>query len=192
MRVAYVRSSTLLQNNQYQLDALEKYDIEKYFIDKCSGKNTDRPQFKEMMDYIREGDEIITYDFSRISRSLKDLLNIIDELDKKKVKLISIKENLDTSTSTGMLMVSMIGAVNQFQLANQREKQLEGIAIAKQNGKYKGRKKINYPSNWEEVYNKWKHREIKSKEAMELTGLKKATFYNLLNKYEEIIKKQSN
>lgn len=188
MRVAYVRSSTQEQNNQYQLDALAKYDIEKFFIDKCSGKNTDRPQFKEMMDYIREGDEIITYDFSRISRSLKDLLNIIDELDKKKVKLISIKENLDTSTSTGMLMVSMIGAVNQFQLANQREKQLEGIAIAKANGKYKGRKKIDFPDNWELVYNKWKCREIKSKEAMELTGLKKATFYNLLKEYEEKLK----
>jgi len=180
MRIAYIRSSTIFQNHQYQIEALNKYKIEKIFIDKTSGKNTDRPQFKDMMEFVRSGDELFIYDFSRISRSLKDLLEIVELLNNKGVKLVSIKENLDTSTSTGKLMLSMIGAVNEFQRMNLLEKQREGIAIAREKGRYKGRKKIEHPENWQEIIEKWRSREVKSSEAMRLTGLKKSTFYRLL------------
>ena len=142
MRIAYVRVSTVEQNEERQLEGLKKYDIDKWFTEKVSGKNTDRPQLKIMIDYAREGDTIYVWDFSRLSRSVTDLLNIVETLQDKKIHLVSIKENLDTSTPTGKLMLTMIGAINEFERASLLERQKEGIAIAKKEGKYKGRKKI--------------------------------------------------
>ena len=140
MRIAYVRVSTAEQNEARQIEALKKYDIEKWFTEKCSGKNTDRPKLQEMMDFAREGDEIYIHDFSRLARSTKDLLNIIEKLDTKGVKLVSNKENIDTHTPTGKLMLTMIGAIAEFERANILERQREGIIIAKREGRMSGRR----------------------------------------------------
>ena len=94
MRVAYVRVSTIEQNEERQIESLNKYDIEKWYTEKVSGKNTNRPKLLEMLDFVREGDTIYIHDFSRLARSTKDLLDIIEQLQQKKVALISIKENL--------------------------------------------------------------------------------------------------
>ena len=185
MNIANVRESTVEQNEERQLEGLQKYNIDKWFTEKVSGKNTDRPQLKTMIDYAREGDTIYIWDFSRLSRSVKDLLNIVETLQDKKIHLVSIKENLDTSTPTGKLMLTMIGAINEFERTNLLERQKEGIAIAKKEGKYKGRKEIGYPSNWNEIYPKWKNRELTGTKAMELMGLKRNTFYKLVKEYEK-------
>lgn len=184
MNIAYVRVSTVEQNEQRQLEGLKKYNIDKWFTEKVSAKDTNRPQLKLMMDFAREGDTIYIWDFSRLARSTKDLLEIVETLNNKGVHLKSVKENLDTSTPTGKLMLTMIGAINEFERMNMLERQREGIAIAKAEGKYKGRPSITYPDNWKEVYDKWKVREITAVKAMELTGLKKNSFYNLVKKYE--------
>lgn len=184
MNIAYVRVSTVEQNESRQLEGLKKYDIDKWFTEKVSAKDTNRPQLKLMLDFAREGDTIYIWDFSRLARSTKDLLDIVENLNNKGVHLKSIKENLDTSTPTGKLMLTMIGAINEFERANMLERQREGIAIAKSEGKYKGRPSIDYPDNWGEVYPKWKNRELTAVKAMELTGLKKNSFYNLVKKYE--------
>ncbi|MDU1584844.1 MAG: recombinase family protein [Clostridium sp.] len=184
MNIAYARVSTLEQHEDRQLEGLKKYNIDKWFIEKGSGINYNRQELQKMLEFAREGDTIYIWDFSRLSRSLKDLLSIIERLENKGITLISIKENLDSSTPTGKLMISMVGAINEFERANLLERQREGIAIAKAKGKYKGRKAIEYPDNWEEVYNKWKVREITAIKAMELTGLKKNTFYKLVKEYE--------
>lgn len=184
MNIAYVRVSTIDQNEERQLEGLKQYNIEKWFIEKVSGKDTNRPKLQEMIDYAREGDTVYVWDFSRLSRSVKDLLSIVDKFQVKGIFLRSIKENLDTSTPTGKLMLTMIGAINEFERANLLERQREGIAIAKAEGKYKGRPKIGVPNNWKEVYDKWKVREITAAKAMELTGLKKNSFYNMIKKYE--------
>ena len=97
---------------------------------------------------------------------------------------MSVKENLDTSTPTGKLMLTMIGAINEFERTNLLERQREGIALAKQKGVYKGRKKIDFPENFEIIYSKWKHRELTATKAMEVLGLKRNTFYNLVKEYE--------
>ncbi len=144
MRVAYVRVSTVEQNEERQIESLNKYDIEKWYTEKVSGKNTNRPKLLEMLDFVREGDTIYIHDFSRLARSTKDLLDIIEQLQQKKVALISIKENLDTSTATGKLMVTVIAAINEFERANLLERQREGISIAKKKGVYKGRKPITF------------------------------------------------
>jgi len=184
MNIGYVRVSTVEQNEERQLEGLKKYDIDKWFTEKVSGKDTNRPQLKAMIEFAREGDTIFVWDFSRLSRSVKDLLSIVERLQVKEIYLRSIKENLDTSTPTGKLMLTMIGAINEFERANLLERQKEGIKIAKDKGKYKGRKKINYPSNWNEIYNKWKHREITGTAAMKELKLKRNTFYKLVKEFE--------
>ena len=143
--IAYIRVSSISQNEQRQIEALKPYNIDKWFSDKISGKNTNRNKLNEMMEYVREGDTIHILDFSRLSRSTKDLLNIVELLEKKGVKLISIKENIDTSTPVGKLLLTVIGAIAEFERQNILERQAEGIAIAKKEGKYKGgqKKKID-------------------------------------------------
>lgn len=185
MKVAYIRVSTVDQNEERQIKAMENLDIEKYFKEKVSAKDTNRPKLKELMDFVREGDTVYIKDFSRLARSTKDLLDLVEYFNKKNVHLISLKENIDSSTSTGKLMLTMIGAIYEFERSNTLERQREGIAIAKQEGKYKGRKKIDYPENWKEIYPKWKSRELKGNEAMEQLGLKRNTFYNLIKQHEE-------
>lgn len=182
-RIAYVRVSTVEQNDLRQKEALEKYDICKYFIEKISAKDTNRPEFQAMMEYIREDDVIYIKDFSRIARSTKDLLDIVETLNVKGVKLISLKENLDTRTPTGKLMLTMIGAIYEFERTNLLERQREGIAIAKREGKYKGRKEIKPPANFAEVYPLWKNRSITGREAMKRLALKPNTFYKLVKNY---------
>lgn len=181
MNFAYVRVSTAQQNEARQLEALEKYNIDKWFTEKVSGKNTNRPQLQQMLEFAREGDTIYIHDFSRLARSTSDLLAIIGQLEKKKVHLISNKENLDTSTATGKLMLTMIAAINEFERDNLLERQREGIAIAKEHGAYKGRKAISRPENWPEVYQRYMTRQITATAAMKELGLTRNIFYKFAN-----------
>ena len=138
MKVAYIRVSTVEQNEARQLEAMKSHNIEKYFTEKVSAKNTNRPQLQAMLDYVREGDTVYIHDFSRLARSTKDLLEIIELLHSKGVHLVSNKESINTSTPQGKLMLTMLGAIYEFERANLLERQREGIAIAKAKGKYKG------------------------------------------------------
>lgn len=138
MNVAYIRVSTIEQNEARQLEAMKNKNIEKYFTEKVSGKNADRPKLKEMIEFVREGDTVYIHDFSRLARSTEDLLRIVTTLNEKGVHLISNKENLDTSTPTGKLMLTMLAAIYQFERENMLERQREGIALAKKEGRYKG------------------------------------------------------
>lgn len=183
-KIAYVRVSTIEQDDARQKESLKIYSIDKYFVEKASAKDTKRPQLQAMLDYVREDDTIYIKDFSRLARSTKDLLEIVETLKIKGIKLISLKENLDSNTSTGKLMLTMIGAIYEFERTNLLERQREGIAIAKQNGKYKGRKEINHPDNWKIIYSMWKQRELTGKEAMRRLNLKTNTFYKLVKEWE--------
>ena len=140
MKVAYIRVSTIEQNEERQLEAMKDKGIEKYFTEKVSAKDMNRPQLQAMLEFVREGDIVYVHDFSRLARSTEDLLHIIEQLHTKGVSLISNKENLDTGTPTGKLLVTMIAAINEFERANLLERQREGIAIAKKAGKYTGGK----------------------------------------------------
>lgn len=184
--VAYIRVSTEEQNYESQMEAMKDLEFAKVFTEKRSAKDTNRPELQNMLDYVREGDTVYVKDFSRLARSTKDLLNIIDILETKKVKLISIKEKLDTSTPAGKLMVTMLGAIYEFERANLLERQKDGIAVAKKEGRYKGRKKIQKPDNWLEVYSDWSCRKITAKKACELLKLKTNTFYNFVKSEREV------
>lgn len=183
MQIAYIRVSTIEQNEQRQIDAMQKYDIEKWFIEKVSAKDTNRPKLQEMLDFVREGDTIHIHDFSRLARSTKDLLDIVDLLKAKKVTLISNKENIDTSTPTGKLMLTMIAAINEFERTNLLERQKEGIAVAKEKGKYKGRKAISI-LDFEDYYNMYISRQITKSELAKRLKISRPTLDKLIKEYQ--------
>ena len=184
MRLAYVRVSTVEQNESRQIEGLKKYEIDKWFTEKVSAKNTDRPQLKAMLEFAREGDTIYIHDFSRLARSTADLLIIVETLNKKGVHLVSNKENIDTSTPTGKLMLTMIGAINEFERTNLLERQREGIIIAKREGKYKGRKPIETDSRFLAEYARYKSRKINKTEFAKAIGVSRPTLNRLIRSYE--------
>ena len=184
MKVGYVRVSTVTQHEDRQLVTMEKFGVEKLFQEKVSGKDKNRPQLQQLLDFVREGDMVIIHDFSRLARSTKDLLEIVEYLNNKKVALISAKENLDTSTATGKLMLTMIGAINEFERTNLLERQKEGIAVAKKKGKYKGRKEVKI-DNFEQYYNKYLNREITKTQLAKELNISRPTLDKLIKEYKE-------
>lgn len=184
MHIAYIRVSTAEQNEARQVDAMKKYAIEKWFVEKVSAKDTNRPQLQELLDFAREGDVIHIHDFSRLARSTKDLLEIVEQLNKKNITLVSNKENLDTSTATGKLMLTVIGAINEFERTNLLERQREGIAIAKKEGKYKGRKPISI-SDFERQYDRYRRREINKTQLAQELKISRPTLNKLIGNLEK-------
>ncbi len=184
MKIAYVRVSTAEQNEARQTEALSRYDIEKWFIEKVSAKDTHRPELQNMLDFAREGDTIYIHDFSRLARSTTDLLALVEKFKQKGITLVSNKENIDTSTPTGKLMLTMIAAINEFERANLLERQREGIAIAKRNGVYKGRKPIEIP-DFERHYNRYLRREINKTELAKALGISRVTLDKLIRQHQK-------
>ena len=181
MNIAYVRVSTIDQNETRQVEALKKHNIEKWYIEKISGKDTNRPKLKEMLDFVREGDVIYIHDFSRLARSTKDLLEIVETLTAKGVDLVSNKENIDSSTPTGKLMLTMIGAIAEFERQNLLEKQREGIEIAKREGKFKGRQvKAIDDDLFEKGFEQYRNREITKGKFAEMLDVSRPTLDKLL------------
>ena len=182
MIVGYVRVSTVEQNEGRQLVTMDKYSVEKLFIEKVSAKDTKRPQLQAMIDFVREGDTIVIHDFSRLARSTKDLLELVELFNSKGVKLISNKENIDSSTPTGKLMLTMIGAINEFERANLLERQREGIALAKKEGKYKGRKEVKV-NNFEYHYNRYLTRQVNKSQLAKELSVSRPTLDKLINEF---------
>ena len=177
MKIAYIRVSTLDQNTTRQEAAMKEQGVERVFIEKASGKSTDRPQLKAMMDFIREGDCLIVESYSRLARNTADLLRIVEELEKKGISFVSLKENIDTTTPQGKLMLTIFAGLAQFERECTLQRQAEGIAIAKAEGKYKGRKPVAIPDNWNDVIALWKAGDITARGAQKKLGMKPATFY---------------
>lgn len=181
MNVAYVRVSTIEQNEARQIEALEKHGIEKWFIEKVSAKDANRPQLKELLDYVREGDTVFVHDFSRLARSTKDLLEITETLKNKGVIFRSNKENIDTSTPTGKLMLTLIGAIAEFERQNMLERQKEGIEIAKREKKFKGRKAIQIDEElFSSLLEEYQSRKINKVEFAQKLNISRPTLDKLL------------
>ena len=185
MRIAYVRVSTVEQNEARQIEALEKYGIEKWFTEKVSGKNTNRPQLQQMLDFAREGDTIYIHDFSRLARSTRDLLDITEKLQEKGIHLVSNKESIDTSTPTGKLLFVIVSAIAEFERTNLLERQREGIAIAKRNGVYTGRKPISIDDKFKGLYNQYLERQINKSEFAKRLGVSRPTLDKLIKEYRQ-------
>lgn len=178
MRVGYVRCSTVEQNEARQMKMMDEQKVEKIFVDKASGKNTERESFKEMMSFVRLGDVVIVESISRIARNTRDLLSIISDLTDKGVEFVSLKENIDTTTPQGRFMLTVFGALAELERENILERQREGIEIAKSEGKYKGRKPVEYDeARMKDLCNQWRGGKITATAAMKELGLKPNTFY---------------
>jgi DNA invertase Pin-like site-specific DNA recombinase len=178
MKVGYVRVSSQGQNTARQEVLMQELGVERIFIDKQSGKDTSRPELKKMMDFVREGDVVIVESISRFARCTRDLLELVEQLTEKKVEFISKKEALDTSTPSGRFVLTIFGAVAQLEREYLLQRQKEGIAIAKQEGKYKGRKPLDRPE-LDSVIAIWKNGEITAVEAMRRLRMSKTTFYRI-------------
>ena len=182
MNIAYVRVSTIEQNEARQVEALEKYMIDKWYIEKISAKDTNRLKLQEMLDFAREGDTIYVHDFSRLARSTKDLLNIVEQLQTKNINLVSNKECIDTSSPTGKLMLTMVGAIAEFERDNLLERQKEGIAIARRKGVYTGKKPIKV-DNFDEHYQEYLSHKISKSELARRLNVSRPTLNKLIYRY---------
>ena len=183
MRVGYIRVSTIEQNEGRQVETLKQYDVERIFMDKISGKDTNRPQFQTMMNFLRDGDELYISEFSRLSRSTKDLLETIETLHNKGVTVVSSKEQFDTNSATGKLLLTLMAAINQFEREINHERTMEGIALAKAQGKYKGRKPKEFDKNTlDDVLFGLANNTMTVTDASKKLGVTRATIYNILKR----------
>lgn len=180
MLLGYARVSTVEQNEARQIGALQQrgVDFENLYIDKQSGKDTNRPKLQELLAYVRRGDTVVTESISRIARNTKDLLSIIEQLQGKGVEFISLKESIDTTTPQGKFMLTIFAAMAELERDSILQRQREGIAIAKASGKYTGRKPINVDeAMFKSTVADWRAGQTTARKAMEILGLKPNTFY---------------
>lgn len=176
MKIGYIRVSTQEQNTVRQEALMESLGVDEVYIDRMSGKSTDRPELKKMMEYVRHGDTVIVEAISRFARNTRDLLELVERLTSKGVEFVSKKEAIDTTTPSGKFMLTIFGAVAELEREYILQRQSEGIAIAKSQGKYKGRKPIERP-NFNQVTALWRSGEITAREAMRRLDMKPSTFY---------------
>ena len=179
-RVGYIRVSSLDQNTERQLEGAK---LDKVFIDKASGKDTSRPQLQAALEYLREGDLLLVHSMDRLARSVDDLRRIVLDLTKRGVHVQFVKENLTfTGEDSPMsnLLLSLLGAVAEFERSMIRERQREGIELAKKRGVYKGRKPSLTPVQVAEIRNRVRAGEKKARLAAEYQ-ISRQTLYTALN-----------
>lgn len=185
-KVFYARVSTEEQNEARQIEMAKAQGVTDRFIflDKQSGKNANRPQLKKMLSAVREGDIVIVESISRLARSTRDLLNIVDELQKEKVNFISLKENIDTTTPQGKFMLTVFAALAELEREQILQRQKEGIAIARAAGKYKGKPKMKIDEpEFRKECKKWREGKQTAAQTMRNLGLKPNTFYRRVKEY---------
>jgi DNA invertase Pin-like site-specific DNA recombinase len=185
-KIGYVRVSSSTQSTDRQDDVMAELGVERVFLEKVSGKNANRrPELKKMLDYVREGDTVVVADISRLARSTRDLLSIVDHLTHKGVDFVSLKEKIDTTTPQGRFVLTIFGALAELERENILSRQREGIDAAKARGKKLGRPAMEFPEGWEAAYASWKNGELSPTEAAKELKLKRPTFYLMARRWED-------
>lgn len=184
MKIGYVRVSTEEQNTARQEIMLRELGVDELFVDRASGKNADRPELNRMMNFVRRGDTVIVESISRFARNTRDLLDLVERLTEKQVEFVSRKEAIDTTTPTGKFMLTVFAAVAELEREYILQRQREGIAIAKQQGKYRGRPPKAYP-NFERIAARWQKGEITAVQAMKQLGMSKTRFYERVKRLKK-------
>lgn len=185
--IGYIRVSTQQQNTGRQHEGFTAHNItiDKMYEEKISGKNTDRPQLQSMLQYVREGDTVYVESFSRLARSTRDLLDIVEELTSKGVQFVSLKENVDTSTPQGKFMLTVFAGLAQLERESILQRQREGIDLCLAEGRAYGRPSAEISDTFATHYQQWRAGEIKAVDFMRAENLPKSTFYKLVKRYEE-------
>lgn len=184
MKIGYVRVSTEEQNTARQEIMLRELGVDELFVDRASGKNADRPGLNRMMNFVRRGDTVIVESISRFARNTRDLLDLVEQLTAKQVEFVSRKEAIDTTTPTGKFMLTVFAAVAELEREYILQRQREGIAIAKQQGKYRGRPPKAYP-DFERIAARWQKGEITAVQAMKQLGMSKTRFYERVKRLKK-------
>lgn len=186
MKVGYVRVSTKEQNTARQEIIMKEHGVEKIFIEKVSGKASfaDRTEFRALMDFVREGDIIVVESISRFGRSIKEFLDAVEKLKNKKVEFVSVKENFETGTPAGRFMIVIFAALAELEREYIHERQAEGIAVAKNEGRFNGRPPKDL-EDLEKTYQDWKNGKITATSASKKLGIARSTFYRRVDKYTE-------
>lgn len=161
---------------------MEQIGVEKVFEEKVSAKDINRPELKKLMDFVQSGDTVYVKDFSRLARSTKDLLGLVEFFKQKNVNLVSLKESFDLGTSTGKLMITMMAAIYEFERSNMLERQAEGIAAAQAKGDKLGRHCKELPPNYADVVEKWNTGQISTLNAISQLNISRSTLYRLASK----------
>lgn len=185
MRIGYVRVSSLDQNPDRQIEDLKTQQVEKIFMDKISGKSTDRPELQKMLSFIREGDTLIVHSLDRLARNLGDLLGMVEDLTNRGISLHFIAERLDfeagkDASPMSKLMLSMVGAFAEFERSMIKRRQQEGIALAKERGVYTGRKRSVSDETLQKVKD-MVEQGIPLAKAAALNHISRSTVYRYLN-----------
>lgn len=186
MKYAYVRVSTIEQNMARQMEIMEKANIamENVYSEKKSGKNMEREELQKLLSIARIGDSITVADISRLGRNMRDIVNVVYDLDKRGISIVSIKEGVDTSTELGRTFVMIAGIFAEMERNAIRERQMQGIAIAKREGRMKGRPKKSCPE-FERVYMQYQNGSISLEQLLKLLDCSKSTYYWRIKQYED-------
>lgn len=164
---------------------MEEYGVEKIFEEKLSGKDTNRPKLKEMLNFIREGDVLIVESISRLARNTKDFLEIVNNLTERGVEVVSLKENIDTSTAQGKFICTIFGALYELERESIKERQMEGIAIAKEKGVLFGRPPIKIDDNFMHEYKRWKEGKQTAVYTYKKLNISRTSFYRKVQQIEQ-------
>jgi DNA invertase Pin-like site-specific DNA recombinase len=175
----YARVSTESQNLDRQLDALKRYGVDQIFCEKMTGTRKDRPELNKLLDRATAGDTIVIESLSRLGRSTKDLIELMEIFNQKGANLISLKESIDTTTSTGKLLFTLISAIAQFERDVIADRTREGLAAARARGRKGGRPRTS-DSAVSKAIRLYETAQYSAKEIEELTGVKKTTLYKYL------------
>lgn len=177
----YARVSTKKQELNRQMDLLEQQDCNEILTEKMTGTKASRPQLDRLKDKLRSGDTVIVESFSRLGRSTKDLIELVSYFEEHAVKLVSLKENFDTTTPQGRLMMTVFQAFSQFERDLIVERTKEGLKSARARGRKGGRPRVNQ-RDVERAVKLYKSKQYSVKEITEMTGISHATLYRYINK----------
>ena len=196
MKVGYIRVSSKEQNTARQELLMEQLGVDKVYLEKVSGKDKNRPELKAMLEFVREGDTVVVESISRFARNTKDLLELIELLQEKKVEFISQKEAIDTTTPTGKFMLTIFGAVSELERSYILQRQREGIEAmpidsktgkkkSSKTGRVTGRPSMKYPKNWDKIYKQYTEKELNVKQICKLYDIPSSSFYVLVDRYRQ-------
>ncbi|MHC4792044.1 MAG: recombinase family protein [Planctomycetota bacterium] len=183
-KIGYARVSTASQKLDSQVDALYDFGCAKVFADKASGVKEQRPGFSQLMDYLRTGDSLVVTELSRMTRSLKHLLELVEDLEKLGVGIISLSENIDTSTATGRCFISIIGAIAQMERELNSDRARAGREAAKARGRSGGRPRTD-PKKLEQATILYDNSNQTAAEVCKAVGVGRRTFFRYLSKKRE-------
>ena len=189
-RIGYARVSSIGQNLDSQIDALQHAGCGKIFSEKMTASRMDRPAWNQFLEYVRPGDTLVVTELSRMTRSLLDLLESAKILEERQINLVSLRENIDTSTATGRCFLSMMGAIHQMERELRAERAAAGRSSAKARGRTGGRPKTD-PAKLENARILYENSDKTAAEVCEIAGVGRRTFFaHIAAKRNELAKNE--